>query len=194
MKSFRNLISVGIAILTLSSCGNDTEITSYRGKVKFETISVSSKLAGRISKIYVEEGQTAKKGDTLALLYLPEVNAKMTQVEGAVTAAKGQLNMALNGATIEQYFPVTASNAFFIYNYAAVLQNGGHASNEQPFFKVELFDSPYQEQYRHCQHQSKNQVKSHLGHHEIDKILELPHGAAETAPIPVTGPQSLITE
>ena len=45
-----------------------------------------------------------------------------------------------HGATIEQYFPVTASNAFFIYNYAAVLQNGGHASNEQPFFKVELFD------------------------------------------------------
>ena len=29
---------------------------------------------------------------------------------------------------------------------------------------------------------------------EIDKILELPHGAAETAPIPVVGPQSLITE
>jgi gliding motility-associated-like protein len=45
-----------------------------------------------------------------------------------------------HGATIEQYFPVTASNAFFIYNYAAVLQNGGHGSEEQPFFKVELFD------------------------------------------------------
>ena len=30
--------------------------------------------------------------------------------------------------------------------------------------------------------------------HEIDKMLELPQGAAETAPIPVAGPQSLITE
>ena len=29
--------------------------------------------------------------------------------------------------------------------------------------------------------------------HEIDKILELPHGAAETEPIPVAGPQSLTT-
>ena len=28
---------------------------------------------------------------------------------------------------------------------------------------------------------------------EIDRILELPQGAADTAPIPVTGPQSLIT-
>ena len=28
---------------------------------------------------------------------------------------------------------------------------------------------------------------------EIDKMLELPHGAADTAPIPEVGPQSLIT-
>jgi len=102
MKSYRNLFIGCIAILTLSSCGNGELITSYRGKVKFETISVSSKLAGRISKIYVEEGQTVKKGDTLALLDIPEVNAKIIQAEGAVTAAKGQLDMAFNGATVEQ--------------------------------------------------------------------------------------------
>lgn len=101
MNSFRNLFTGCIAILILSSCGNES-ITSFRGKVKFETISVSSKLAGRVSKIYVEEGQTVKKGDTLALLDIPEVNAKMIQADGAVTAAKGQLNMAFNGATIEQ--------------------------------------------------------------------------------------------
>ncbi len=29
--------------------------------------------------------------------------------------------------------------------------------------------------------------------HEIDKMLALPQGAADTAPIPVLGPQSLIT-
>ena len=28
----------------------------------------------------------------------------------------------------------------------------------------------------------------------MDKIQELPHGAADTAPIPVAGPQSLIIE
>lgn len=142
MKSFRNLISVGIAILTLSSCGNDTEITSYRGKVKFETISVSSKLAGRISKIYVEEGQTAKKGDTLALLYLPEVNAKMTQVEGAVTAAKGQLNMALNGATIEQLnqinSQITAGKAQL--NFAQQSYNRLQAMYKDSLVSLQQFD------------------------------------------------------
>lgn len=102
MKSLVNICISCFTILALSSCGNEKPITDYRGKVKFETISVSSKLAGRVSQIYVQEGQTVKKGDTLAIIDIPEVNAKMMQAEGAITAAKGQLNMAYKGATIEQ--------------------------------------------------------------------------------------------
>jgi HlyD family secretion protein len=89
-------------MMSLISCGNDDTITDYRGQVKFETIAVSSKLAARISEIYVEEGQTVQKGDTLAYMDIPEVNAKMMQAEGAITSAKGQLNMAYNGATADQ--------------------------------------------------------------------------------------------
>ena len=85
----------------LNSCSNE-KITSERGKVKFETISISSKLGGRISEIYVTEGQEVKKGDTLAYIDIPEVAAKMMQAEGAITSAQGQLNMANNGATSEQ--------------------------------------------------------------------------------------------
>ncbi len=102
MNSIRNIFISCIIMIAISSCGNDESITSYRGKVKFETISVSSKLAGRINKIYIEEGQMVKKGDTLALMDIPEVNAKMMQAEGAITSAKGQLNMAFKGATVEQ--------------------------------------------------------------------------------------------
>ena len=101
MKTYTHLILASFALLVLNSCKDD-KITSNRGKVKFETISVSSKIGGRIEKIYVEEGQTVKKGDTLALMNVPEVNAKMMQAEGAITAAQGQLNMAFNGATLEQ--------------------------------------------------------------------------------------------
>ena len=102
MKSIKNISLLSFLILSLISCGNNDTITDYRGKVKFETISVSSKLAGRISKIYVEEGQTVKKGDTLAYIDIPEVNAKMMQAEGAITSAQGQLNMAYKGATEDQ--------------------------------------------------------------------------------------------
>ncbi|WP_026063285.1 HlyD family secretion protein [Pedobacter arcticus] len=102
MNTLRNILIIGIASISLSACGNREPITAYRGKVKFETISISSKLAGRISKIYVEEGMEVKKGDTLAFIDIPEVNAKMTQADGAIKAAKGQLDMASNGATKDQ--------------------------------------------------------------------------------------------
>ncbi|MEO5789534.1 biotin/lipoyl-binding protein [Gelidibacter sp.] len=101
MKTYTHLVLSAFALLSLNACKNE-QITPSRGKVKFETISVSSKLGGRIAKIYVEEGQQVKKGDTLALVDIPEVSAKMMQAEGAITAAQGQLNMAYNGATAEQ--------------------------------------------------------------------------------------------
>lgn len=102
MKLIRNLFIISLTVLTISACGNDEKISYNRGKVKFETISISGKLAGRVSKIYINEGESVKKGDTLALLDIPEINAKMMQAEGAVTAATGLLNMASNGATLEQ--------------------------------------------------------------------------------------------
>lgn len=102
MSKLRNIFLGAIAITTVASCGSDDTITSYRGKVKFETISISSKLGGRIGKIYVEEGQQVKKGDTLAYIDIPEVNAKMAQAEGAIKSAQGQLDMASNGATRDQ--------------------------------------------------------------------------------------------
>lgn len=46
------------------------------------------------------------------------------------------------GASAEQQFSVTASNALFTYQYAVVIQDGGsnHAINQQPFFKVQVLD------------------------------------------------------
>ncbi|MGB7842147.1 MAG: biotin/lipoyl-binding protein [Salinimicrobium sp.] len=102
MKSIKYFVLALSTLLFLNSCSNEKEITTHRGKVKFETISVSSKLGGRIQELFVQEGQEVKKGDTLAIIDIPEVNAKMAQAEGAITSAKGQLDMAYNGATKEQ--------------------------------------------------------------------------------------------
>ena len=102
-------IKIGFILLglfSLASCNNQEEISPVRGKVKFETISVSSKLAGRVKKLFVAEGDEVRRGDTLAFLDIPEINAKMLQAEGAMKAAKGQLNMANMGATEEQLIQI----------------------------------------------------------------------------------------
>ncbi len=109
MKISQIILIGSITAITLNSCSdwNKEPITSYRGKVKFETIAVSGKIGGRVQKLYVSEGQSVLKGDTLASIDIPEVDAKMAQVEGAITSAQGQLNMANNGATNDQLAQVT---------------------------------------------------------------------------------------
>lgn len=108
MRLIKTILLPIILIVFTNSCNNkDQEITSYRGKVKFETISLSSKLGGRINKLYVEEGQTVQKGDTLVEINIPEVDAKIKQIDGMIKAANAQLNMAYNGATLEQKNQIT---------------------------------------------------------------------------------------
>src|SRR5690606_41958647 len=61
-----------------------------------------SKLPGRIIEIYVNEGDLVSIGDTLALLDIPEVDAKIQQAQGAQYSAQMQAEMARTGATQNQ--------------------------------------------------------------------------------------------
>ncbi|HLG01976.1 MAG TPA: hypothetical protein VI731_00175, partial [Bacteroidia bacterium] len=45
------------------------------------------------------------------------------------------------GEAIEQTFTVGATNTSFTYNYAVVLNDGGHSQGEQPYFRIEMYDS-----------------------------------------------------
>lgn len=102
MKNTFKYIAFIVTITSiLVSCRPD-EITELRGKVKYETLSVTTKIPGRIASLFVTEGQQVKEGDTLAIIDVPEVDAKLAQVAGAIKAAKAQLLMAHNGATNEQ--------------------------------------------------------------------------------------------
>lgn len=95
-----------ITLLTLTSliigCGQSKNDGKIQGKVEKEQIAVVSKIPGKILKVFVKEGDLVKKGDTLALLDIPEVDAKKNQAEGAVVSAKAQYKMAVKGATDNQ--------------------------------------------------------------------------------------------
>ncbi len=99
----KNIPILFAAFFLLGSCGEKKEnLNDSEGKTKKEVISFAPKVTGRIVKIYVTEGQTVKKGDTLAQLDVPEVSAKIAQAQGAVSAATAQEQMARNGATADQ--------------------------------------------------------------------------------------------
>ena len=97
---FKYLIMLSVGMLVLLSCNQETKLEkAYKGKIKKEVVSVAPKVPGRILKLYVEESAVVKKGDTLAVLDVPEVEAKLQQARGALLAAENQYRMALRGAT-----------------------------------------------------------------------------------------------
>lgn len=78
------------------------EQTIFQGKIERDQISVVTKIPGKIDQILVHEGDEVKKGETLFVLQLPEVDAKKSQAEGAVNSAEAQYKMAKKGATENQ--------------------------------------------------------------------------------------------
>ena len=73
-----------------------------QGQIDARRVMVAGKLAGRISEFSVREGDSVTKGDLIAEIYSPEVEAKKMQADGAYKAAKAQANKAQNGARSEQ--------------------------------------------------------------------------------------------
>ncbi len=73
-----------------------------QGQAEVEEYRVSSKVPGRILEIMVKEGQSVKKGDTLAILEAPDIHAKLEQARAAQAAADAQNEKAIKGARTEQ--------------------------------------------------------------------------------------------
>lgn len=97
----KKIVIIAVIALSAVGCGKSkTEI--IQGKIEREQIGIVSKIPGKIVEIRVQEGDFVKKGDTLVILDIPEVDAKKSQAEGAVQSAKAQYDMAVKGATDNQ--------------------------------------------------------------------------------------------
>ena len=73
-----------------------------QGQAEVDEYRVSSKVPGRILEFKVKEGQSVKKGDTLAILEAPDIQAKLEQARAAQAAADAQNEKAIKGARTEQ--------------------------------------------------------------------------------------------
>jgi HlyD family secretion protein len=73
-----------------------------QGEADVTEVRISSKVPGRISRYLVEEGSFVKRGDTLAVLSIPDIDAKLAQASAAQQGAAAQNQKAIKGARIEQ--------------------------------------------------------------------------------------------
>lgn len=73
-----------------------------QGEAEATEVRISGKVPGRIESFRVNEGDKVRKGDTLAILDSPEVQAKFEQAQAAEAAAQAVSNKAEKGARSEQ--------------------------------------------------------------------------------------------
>ena len=95
------IVVIVVAVIGFVCFGNNDE-NVIQGEVEVSEYRVSSKLPGRIAEICVTEGDFVHKGDTLAILDVPEVEAQKRAAEATQDAAKAVSDMADNGARKEQ--------------------------------------------------------------------------------------------
>ncbi|NDV94720.1 biotin/lipoyl-binding protein [Dysgonomonas sp. 521] len=73
-----------------------------QGEADVTEVRISSKVPGRIARYLVDEGSYVKKGDTLAILSIPDIDAKLAQANAAEQGAAAQNQKAIKGARAEQ--------------------------------------------------------------------------------------------
>ena len=69
-----------------------------QGQMESRTISVASKVPGRIHKVLVSEGDFVKANQPVALMSLPELEAKLQQVQAQERAAQAKQSLVDEGA------------------------------------------------------------------------------------------------
>ena len=85
------LIIIGVAMYGFLFLRHEDNI--IQGEAEVTEIRISSKVPGRIAKFFVEEGSYVKRGDTLAVLSTPDIDAKLAQAKAAREAASAHSQM-----------------------------------------------------------------------------------------------------
>ena len=96
------LLTVVVIVALVGVLALRPEKTLIQGEAEAAEYRVSGKVPGRIEMYLYEEGEQVKKGDTLVVIYSPEVEAKKAQALAAREMAEAVNQKAKNGARNEQ--------------------------------------------------------------------------------------------
>lgn len=106
-----SILVVAVALAGFLFLRKPAEIVE--GQAEATTVRVSGKLPGRVVDIFVGEGQSVHKGDTLVHIHSSLAEARMMQAQGMETAAAAQ-NQKIDAGTRKQIVQA----AFDVYQQA----------------------------------------------------------------------------
>jgi len=102
IKSAVSIVIISILVLIGIWFISKPKTVILQGRIEAKEIYLSSKLPTRLKSIEVKEGTSVTKGQLLATLENPEIDAKEVQALAAKDAANAQKNKATNGARKEE--------------------------------------------------------------------------------------------
>ena len=88
-----------LGILLLAACRRDSVM--LQGETDAKQVSVAAKVSGRVDSLYVQEGDSVRRGEIVATLDGPEIRAKAAQAMAARDAARAIHDKALHGSREE---------------------------------------------------------------------------------------------
>ena len=115
------LPSVSVAIARTGSIANQLTVAGIFQP--FQEIDVHGKVTGYIRHIYVDIGDRVRKGQTLAVLEVPELQAEVAGAQAGITQTQQNIGRLQNEVSMEE-----ASYAAVHANYTRLKQ----ASDQQP--------------------------------------------------------------
>ena len=115
------LVLVAIGIWWRSTYSESTDDAQVNGHL----IQVSSRVAGQVAKVYVDENQVVKAGDVIAELDPSDYKVAVENAEAALASAQA------NAAAANVNVPITTVNTGSNLNAADANVSGSHAAVEQ---------------------------------------------------------------
>jgi HlyD family secretion protein len=100
-KSYIFILPI-VALLFLSGCFKEDEKTQFYGNVDLRTVSLGFRVSGKIKNIYFDEGQTLKKGDTIAKLEDDLYTQSLKSIQAQIKMQKTQIEKLEKGYREEE--------------------------------------------------------------------------------------------
>lgn len=102
IKTLLGTIIVLVVVLGILWIFLKPEELVFQGRIETKEIYLSAKIPSRLKTIEVDEGSTVVKGQLLAILESPELDAKESQALALKSAAEAMKTKAMNGARPEE--------------------------------------------------------------------------------------------
>jgi len=130
------VVVVLTAVIGFIAFGKEPEV--IQGQIEVSEYRVSSKLPGRIVELRVKEGDFVRKGDTLAILEVPEIEAQRKAADAGVAASAAFNTITDKGARKEQiqgayqlWQQAQAAHEITKKSYTRAQNNGARAEEKE---------------------------------------------------------------